>query len=194
MVNYNINNVQLKRFYSIDSLYFITSVTKDRKNIFTCKENIKILLNAFDLYRKKLQYKIIAYIILPNHFHCIIMPSSVANISKIMQSIKGYSAREINKKCMIDNNNIVNSTTEVVPTVVPTRVVSTKNKFVSIWQHQFLDHMIRKKEDYKQHIEYIHFNPIKHKIVGEISDYPWSSYRNYYQNDDSILKIDRLQF
>jgi len=160
MIKYSTRKVELKRFYVPDNMYFVTSVTENRKHIFSDKKNIKILLYAFNEYRYKYLYKIIAYVILPDHFHWLIIPDEKANISKIMKAVKGYTAKKIGAG--------------------------------KLWQHQFLDHCIRKKEDYKIHIDYIHKNPVKHGLISEISEYKWSSFRNYQFDDDSIIKIDKI--
>jgi len=159
MSQYPIRKVELKRFYIPYRIYFITTVTQNKEPIFSSKQNIEILLEAFSLYRGKYNYKIIAYVILPTHFHWLIIPSEKADISIIMKSVKGYTAKKIGKK---------------------------------IWQHQFLDHCLRTTEDYKNHIDYIHNNPVKHGLVDNPSDYIWSSFRNYYLDDNSVFKIDKI--
>ena len=57
-----------------------------------------------------------------------------------------------------------------------------------VWQNRFWDHMIRDEEDYHRHINYIHYNPVKHGIVGSEFDYAHSSIHDYaeqgyYEND-----------
>ncbi|MBS4015072.1 MAG: transposase [Candidatus Latescibacteria bacterium] len=167
MQQYKTRKVVLKRFYLPDCLYFITAVTENRLPVFKDRKNINILLTVFSKYRQLYKFKIIAFCILPDHFHCLIIPSSTANISKIIKAIKGYSSRLINKRNL---------------------------HHCKIWQHQFLDHIIRKDEDYKNHINYIHNNPLKHKLVTEPADYIWSSYNCYYNNLASVFKIDALPF
>jgi len=162
---YKTKRIELKRFYLPNYLYFVTSVIENRRKIFTDNVNINMLLNSFDYYRKEQGFKIVAFCILLDHFHWLIIPSERADISQIMKSVHGFSARKINKE---------------------------NNQCGKLWQHQFLDHIIRKDEDYKQHIYYIHNNPVKHGLVKEPKDYLWSSYRNYYLDDDSLFRIDRL--
>lgn len=160
-----VKGIRLKRFYLPNYLYFVTSVTQNKRKIFSDESNIRILLESLDLYRKKYSYKVIAYCVLPDHFHALIMPSEKANISKIMKGVKGYSSKQINSK---------------------------KNWEGRIWQHQFLDHVITRNEDYKAHIDYIHNNPLKHNLVENLDDHRWSSYRNYFLEDDTVFKIDKM--
>jgi len=165
MKGYKTRKIELRRFTLPRRLYFITSVTENRKKVFKRKHNIKALLDTFKYYKEKYSFAIIAYCILPDHFHWLIIPSEKVNASEIMKGVKGYSTRKIN--CINHWNG-------------------------RLWQHQFLDHIIRKDDDYKRHINYIHNNPLKHGLVEDIKSYPWSSYWNYYSGDDRLLKVDKL--
>ena len=46
-----------------------------------------------------------------------------------------------------------------------------------IWQHRFWEHTIRDDRDYAVHMDYIHFNPVKHGLVQHAADWPYSSFR-----------------
>jgi putative transposase len=54
-----------------------------------------------------------------------------------------------------------------------------KRKEAAIWQRRFWEHTIRDEEDYSRHIDYIHYNPVKHGLVQSVSDWPWSSFHRY---------------
>ena len=72
-------------------------------------------------------------------------------------------------------------TVETVPTNQNVGTDSSVPVSTRVWQHQFLDHVVRNTEDYRVHIEYIHNNPVKHGLCKEAGEYKWSSYR-YYVN------------
>ena len=44
-----------------------------------------------------------------------------------------------------------------------------------LWQRRYFDHVIRDSEDFATHLDYMHFNPVKHGLVCRASDWPWSS-------------------
>jgi putative transposase len=48
-----------------------------------------------------------------------------------------------------------------------------------LWQHRYWEHMLRDETDYRRHVEYIHFNPVKHSYVRAPMDWPYSSFRRY---------------
>jgi putative transposase len=48
-----------------------------------------------------------------------------------------------------------------------------------LWQRRFWEHLIRDETDYRQHIDYIHWNPVKHGWVSRVKDWPHSSFHGY---------------
>ncbi len=49
----------------------------------------------------------------------------------------------------------------------------------SVWQMRFWEHMIRDDEDFWHHVDYIHYNPVKHDLVTRVRDWPWPSFHQY---------------
>jgi putative transposase len=54
----------------------------------------------------------------------------------------------------------------------------------ALWQQRFHDHIIRDKEDLRAHVDYIHFNPRKHRLTDNPSKYRWSSVRRFIASGD----------
>lgn len=176
MKHYETRKVQLKRFYLSNHLYFITTVTEDRTQLFLYEENIRILLNAIKDSSNRYATEIHAFVILPDHMHLLVTPTTdTFTISDFMKGVKGKSAIEINK-CRHEF-------------IRANATVGTKKR---VWQHQFLDHVIRNSEDYRRHIEYIHNNPIKHNRCKEPEEHKWSSYRYYMYDEDMLIQISKL--
>jgi putative transposase len=48
-----------------------------------------------------------------------------------------------------------------------------------IWQRRYWEHAIRDDADLSRHIDYIHFNPVKHRLVTRACDWPYSSFHRY---------------
>jgi putative transposase len=48
-----------------------------------------------------------------------------------------------------------------------------------IWQRRYWEHLIRDEEDYRRHVDYIHYNPEKHGYVSRASDWSYSSIHRY---------------
>ena len=45
-----------------------------------------------------------------------------------------------------------------------------------IWQRRYWEHMIRDEDDFNNHMNYIHFNPVKHGLVTNLKDWPYSTF------------------
>ena len=55
----------------------------------------------------------------------------------------------------------------------------TRRRETGIWQRRFWEHAIRDDADFEHHVDYIHFNPVKHGHVTRVCDWPYSSFHNY---------------
>ena len=57
----------------------------------------------------------------------------------------------------------------------------TKNhrREVTIWQRRYWEHQIRNEEDYQKHLDYLHYNPVKHGLVKQVGDWPYSTFHKY---------------
>ena len=54
-----------------------------------------------------------------------------------------------------------------------------KHRETTLWQRRFWEHQIRDKSDYNNHIDYIHYNPVKHGWVTNVKDWPYSTFHRY---------------
>jgi len=50
---------------------------------------------------------------------------------------------------------------------------------VGLWQRRFWEHVLQDDQDLARHVEYIHYNPVKHGLVRSVKDWPWSSFHRY---------------
>jgi len=143
--------------------YFLTTRLANGLQIFKDEICCQLLVKELIYLRKELNYQIYGYVIMPDHFHLVVQPSTGSDISIIMNRMKGRSSFLINKYL---------------------------ERTGKLWQKGYHDHVIRNGRDFEEKIQYIHNNPVKAKLVDYIEDYTFSSYRNYYLGDDSLIKID----
>jgi putative transposase len=50
-----------------------------------------------------------------------------------------------------------------------------------IWQRRYWEHTLRNEGDFERHVNYIHFNPVKHGHVSRVKDWPYSSFHRMVQ-------------
>jgi REP element-mobilizing transposase RayT len=89
----------LPKFNDQSYVHYVTAKTFDNHKYFRNRECCLILRNELDFYRGKLGFRLLGYVIMPDHLHCLIWWDAdkfpELTISKIMQGIKSHSAKEI---------------------------------------------------------------------------------------------------
>jgi len=148
-----------KHYYVENAIYFITTHTFNFEPIFSDPKLAEILYNKILEYKGLLEYNLHSFVIMPHHLHIMLDLPSKTNISYIMFRLKGSSSREINKLRGVKS---------------------------PIWQDRFYDHMIRDERDYVKHMDYIHFNPVKHGLVYKPEEWKWSSFLDCINRRNSI--------
>jgi REP element-mobilizing transposase RayT len=93
------------------------------------------------------QYQLHAYAVMPNHVHLLITPKIAA--SRLIQSLKGFTAREANK------------------------LLGRSGQ--PFWQRESYDHWARNPEEFSRIKRYIEWNPVKAGLCEAPEDYAWSS-------------------
>ncbi len=48
-----------------------------------------------------------------------------------------------------------------------------------IWQRRYWEHLIRDEKDFQTHIDYVHFNPVKHGYVDKVAEWPYSTFHRW---------------
>ena len=54
-----------------------------------------------------------------------------------------------------------------------------KHRESPIWQRRFGEHCIRDDNDFQRHVDYVHFNPVKHGLVSRVMDWPHSTFHRF---------------
>lgn len=132
--------------------YFFTVVTLNRTPIFINEERVEVLRQAIRKVMVARPFEIDAMVILPEHLHCIWrLPEGEADYSSRWREIKKSASRQIS---------------------TATNARHERN----VWQRRFWEHTIRDEEDWRKHMDYIHYNPVKHGLVSSPGEWPWSSF------------------
>jgi putative transposase len=145
---------RIRRAYVEEGLYFITAVTHNRRPIFAVEEEIARLRETLRQVKELHPFTMRGYVFLPEHNHLLLRVGATATITQVMHSVK--------------RNYTLNYKT-----------AQGVNGRVTLWQKGFWDHVIRNERDFKNHLDYIHYNPVKHGYVSRPEDYPHSSYLEY---------------
>jgi len=52
----------------------------------------------------------------------------------------------------------------------------TRHRESTLWQRRYWEHQIRNELDFERHMDYLHYNPVKHGLVQQVKDWPYSSF------------------
>jgi len=143
--------------------YFFTVVTHNRRPFLCEPDNISLLRDAFRYVMQNHPFKIEAIVILPEHLHCIwTLPDEDENFSTRWRLIKEYFSR----RCAPEYCAKISTSRK-------------KKQEKTVWQRRFWEHHIRDEKDFINHIEYIHYNPVKHGLVQSPKNWEYSSFSRY---------------
>jgi len=102
------------------------------------------------LFHDQKKYRLIAWVVMPNHVHLLCTPSAGHSLAEIMHSIKSFTSSEANKML---------------------------NQTGRFWQKEYFDRYIRNAKEYAKTIAYIENNPVKASLCDKPEDWPFSSAR-----------------
>ncbi len=146
--------MDFRRYYVPDAVVFITQVVEGREPIFKNENHLELLRSTLRTVKQLHPFTLLAYVFLPDHFHFLLHPTGSSNFSQIMHSLKP---------------NFTKAYKQIIG-------VSGSMKF---WQKRFWDHIIRDEADLQQHLNYIHYNPVKHGWVNRPEDWRHSSFADW---------------
>jgi putative transposase len=140
--------------------YFFTVNLRDRRSSLLI-DHVDELREAVRATRERYPFEIVAWVVLPDHMHAIwSLPENDCDYATRWKSIKTRFGRAIPKNAF-------------------TRPDSLRDGERGIWQRRFWEHTIRDDRDLSNHIDYVHFNPVKHGYVNDMIDWPHSSVHRF---------------
>jgi REP element-mobilizing transposase RayT len=165
-----------------EHFFFVTTTIVSFTKVFTEDTYCEILIKNIKFYQQKYGFEIIAYVLMPSHFHWILkVEPKMGTVSDIMRDIKKYSAWDILDKLEKDKSPLLNNFVNV----------DSPGQKRQLWMHRFDDEVIRNEKMLWTKIKYIHNNPVEVGIVERPEDYKYSSARNYINNDQSVLYVEK---
>ena len=112
-----------------------------------------------------MSFETVAIVILPDHLHAIwTLPPEDADYSGRWRFIKASFSRSVAKAGLAE------------------RRAGTAG--YDLWQSRFWEHTIRDDDDLKRHVDYIHYNPVKHGLVARTIDWPHSSFHGFVERGE----------
>ena len=120
--------------------------------------------------KSKYPFQLPAIVVLPDHLHMVmLLPKDDDNYAMRIRLIKTYFSKALDVRQSTSNS------------------MSRKNE-KGIWQRRFWEHLIRDEDDLHRHIDYIHYNPVKHGYCTKVAEWPYSTFHKYVER--GVYSID----
>lgn len=131
--------------------YFFTLVSNDRRSVLT-GENVRMALRtAVQAVREEHPFSVEAWVLLPDHLHCLWrLPEGDSDYALRWAQIKRLTRHRLG--------------------------IPPEGK---LWQPRYWEHCIRDENDFARHVDYTHWNPVKHGLVRCAADWPYSTFHRF---------------
>jgi putative transposase len=150
--------------------FFFTIVTAGRAPLFAGESARTLLGRCFRQERATRTFALDAVVLLPDHLHAIwSLPPGDFDFSTRWSAIKSKFTREWLASGGLEQG------------VPPGQQAQGRR---GVWQARSFEHTIRDEDDLIQHVEYIHFNPVKHGLATCPREWPWSSFPRFVRQGD----------
>ncbi|MGB5969561.1 MAG: transposase [Spirulinaceae cyanobacterium] len=156
-----------RRAYLPGGTFFLTLVTYQRTPLFSQPENIQLLRAALAKTRSEKPFEIIGVVVLPDHLHFLwtLPPGDIAYSNRVSR-LKVLFTRSLRGKKYFPQN------------VSASR---RKQRESDVWQRRFWEHLIRDELDLERHLDYIHYNPVKHGLASCPHEWEYSSFTRFVE-------------
>ncbi len=175
-------NHQLKHFDSDGQARYITFCTHHQLPMLTDAKINQIIISSIKSNRIKYNFKLLAYVIMPEHVHLIIVPDFKSKVGTIIGEIKRESSKAIHIYLKSKNSKLLDNL----------NVIRNRLPRFAFWQKRCYDYNCREVKDVWQKVNYCHNNPVKRGLVSDPVRYQWSSAKYYDGQSDKVLEIDEM--
>jgi len=146
-----------RHHHGIPGTYFVTSRTWQSRALFAKETYCAVFIECLLHYRQEGAYALHAFVVMADHFHVLLTPSQDKSLERVVQFIKGGSAR---------------------------RLALEFGLRFPVWQRGFSDHHIRDTADFNIHLQYIWDNPVRKKLVSRANEFRASSLSGTFPVDE----------
>jgi len=143
-----------------NACYHIIHRGNQKQNVFSEAIDYEKYLRILLHYKRKFNFKLYAYCLMPNHIHLIIEVEKTSDLAKIIQGVSLTYTIWFNKKY---------------------------KKVGHLWQGRFKNMVVQKDKYFIHCLNYIEYNPIRANLTSSPVDYAWCSWKYRNLNQDSLL-------
>ena len=166
-----------RRNYVPGGTYFFTVVSHLRCPILCSETSRRALRRAIDKTRAKMPFEIAAWVLLPDHLHCIwTLPTGDSDYPSRWQGIKEEFTRTYLSTGGLET---------------PPSESRRRHRERGVWQRRYWEHTCGDEDDLKRCADYVHWNPKKHGLVDNVRDWPHSTFHRFVQEGEYTIDWGR---
>ena len=143
-----------RRYFGDNCWVFLTLATAARRPWIEQATVKRLLLDAFRDAKRRHHFRHLAHVILDDHIHWLLIAERGSTVPEIVSAFK----REV---CFSRHHQNL--------------------PWKNLWQPRYYDHILRNDRDLFRHLDYIHYNPVKHGYVAMACQYRWSSFHAWVE-------------
>ncbi|MBD2577374.1 transposase [Oscillatoria sp. FACHB-1406] len=154
-----------RRITRTGGTYFFTQVTYQRYPWLCSDLGRSTLRASIEKVREKYPFLIDSFVLLPDHFHCILtLPEGDSDYKTRLRLIKTFTTKNFKEEFNVE---------------LKTTTSRQKRQERNLWQRRYWEHAIRDEEDFARHCDYIHYNPVKHGLCTTPQHWRFSSIHRF---------------
>lgn len=174
--------VRLRHYDDVGTARFVTVKCHRHLRLLTREADILILLEEINFARRKYDFLLLAYVIMPNHFHLLLVPQRLLKLGPVIGEIKSKSARRILARWRdVDDKSLIQL-----------QINRDRPTGLAFWLKRCYDRNCRTPDEVRQKLDYCHKNPVRGQLVEDPVDWPWSSYGQYCGSNNGLLRADMV--
>ena len=160
-----------RRYFHDGQTVFLTLATAERRTWLARSNARRLTLEALRQAQARYPFKHHGHALLDDHLHLLLSPHVGVQVPALVGSFK-----------------------RTVIALLPRSILPATQR---AWQRRYHDHVIRDRNDFARHLDYLHFNPVKHGLASTPAEWPWSSFRAWcrrgvYGPDWGIIEPDHI--
>lgn len=174
--------MRLYKSQTSNMLHYVTTVTHDRVPVFRSARACEIFVGVLCEMRERGLYKLIGYVVMPDHAHLIVNPQD-ASISSFMRRLKGITARRIVDWLQRESHH------ESLAKLTLLHPQKQRHSY-AVWLKDYSAIDLWSPRLIGQKLNYIHLNPVRAKLCEHPAQWRWSSYRAYFPHADGDVPVE----
>ncbi len=168
----------LKRYYGQKHLHFLTWSCYRRQPLLRSARARNRLLKTLDEVRQRYRFRLLGYVVMPDHVHLLISEPERGTPSTVVQVLKQRVSRHARQRPRGRSGAQLKLWNE--------------DKAPRFWQRRFYDFNVWSERKKGEKLHYMHNNPVRRGLVAHPKQWPWSSFGFYFGEGDFLLKIDPM--